>query len=175
MSDIQERPISDRAKRRSSPHRIHLDMAPMVDLAFLLLTFFMLTTRLITPTAMELDFPEAGTGGEATNILTVLLDDHGRVFAYQGTLRQGSAPIRHLSDKNLLATLQAFKQMETDSSAATSTCVLKTGQRTKYGRVIHVADAVQQVRLARFSIQDSLTTMELEQMAEATATASFLD
>jgi biopolymer transport protein ExbD len=175
MSDIQERPISDRAKRRSSPHRIHLDMAPMVDLAFLLLTFFMLTTRLIKPTAMELDFPKAGTSGKTTNILTVLLDDRGRVFAYQGTLEQGGQPMRHLSDKNLRATLQAFKQMETDSATAPHTCVLKTGQHTKYGRVIHVADAVQQVKLARFSIQDSLTTLELEQMAVATATASFLD
>ncbi|MBK6776880.1 MAG: biopolymer transporter ExbD [Flavobacteriales bacterium] len=175
MSDIQERPISDRAKRRSSPHRIHLDMAPMVDLAFLLLTFFMLTTRLIKPTAMELDFPKTGTGGETANILTVLLDDRGRVFAYQGTLEQGGQPMRHLSDKNLRATLLAFNQMETDSAAAPAICVLKTGRHTKYGRVIHVADAVQQVRLARFSIQDSLTTMELEQMAEATATASFLD
>ena len=108
MSDIQERPISDRAKRRSSPHRIHLDMAPMVDLAFLLLTFFMLTTRLIKPTAMELDFPKTGTGGETANILTVLLDDRGRVFAYQGTLEQGGQPMRHLSDKNLRATLLAF-------------------------------------------------------------------
>ena len=175
MSDIQERPISDRAKRRSSPSRIQLDMAPMVDLAFLLLTFFMLTTRLITPTAMELDFPKPGKTGKAENVLTVLIDDRGRVFAYQGMLEPGSTSLHHLSDKNLRATLQAFKRMEADSTVAPPICVLKTAERANYGRVIDVADEVQQVKLVRFSIQDSITALEIDQMTAAAATASFTD
>ncbi|HEX5317037.1 MAG TPA: biopolymer transporter ExbD, partial [Candidatus Kapabacteria bacterium] len=36
---------------------VRLDMTPMVDVAFLLLTFFMLTTTLLTPQVMEIVMP----------------------------------------------------------------------------------------------------------------------
>src|SRR5947199_2641487 len=36
---------------------VRLDMTPMVDVAFLLLTFFMLTTTLLTPQVMEITMP----------------------------------------------------------------------------------------------------------------------
>jgi len=42
-----------RAKKQST----HIDMTPMVDLAFLLLTFFMLTTTFGKPKTMEINMP----------------------------------------------------------------------------------------------------------------------
>ena len=42
------------AKRR---HGIRIDLTPMVDVAFLLLTFFMLTTSLMKHQAMEVNIP----------------------------------------------------------------------------------------------------------------------
>jgi biopolymer transport protein ExbD len=43
-----------RAKKASTK----IDMTPMVDLAFLLLTFFMLTTTFNKPQTMEITMPE---------------------------------------------------------------------------------------------------------------------
>ena len=43
-------------KSKRLPTRV--DMTPIVDLAFLLLTFFMLTTTFIKPQVMELKLPE---------------------------------------------------------------------------------------------------------------------
>ncbi len=47
-----------KGKRRSKRHSTHIDMTPMVDLACLLLTFFMLTTAFNKPKVMEIILPE---------------------------------------------------------------------------------------------------------------------
>ena len=43
-----------------------IDMTPMVDIAFLLLIFFMLSTRFIDEGRLQLRLPEAGVVPEAT-------------------------------------------------------------------------------------------------------------
>ncbi|HEX8530112.1 MAG TPA: biopolymer transporter ExbD, partial [Cytophagales bacterium] len=69
-------------------HRIstRIDMTPMVDLAFLLITFFMLTTTFSKPNVMQLNMPDQGdtqpVPGSRTT--TILLDGHDRIFYYTG-------------------------------------------------------------------------------------------
>jgi biopolymer transport protein ExbD len=47
-----------KGKKRSKRHSTHIDMTPMVDLACLLLTFFMLTTAFSKAKVMEIVLPE---------------------------------------------------------------------------------------------------------------------
>ena len=69
---------------------VHLDMTPMVDLAFLLLTFFMLTTVFSKPRVMSLDLPEQPTKPvaprpiNAKNALSFVLGNNNRVYWYAG-------------------------------------------------------------------------------------------
>ena len=46
-----------KGRRRSKRIGLHLDMTPMVDVAFLLLTFFMLTTTFSKSNTMEINIP----------------------------------------------------------------------------------------------------------------------
>src|SRR6266576_2707018 len=46
-----------KGKKRKARLGVRIDMTPMVDVAFLLLTFFMLTTTLLTPQVMEITMP----------------------------------------------------------------------------------------------------------------------
>jgi len=39
----------------------HLDIAPLIDIVFLLLVFFMLTSTFVTPEAIELELPESSS------------------------------------------------------------------------------------------------------------------
>lgn len=39
----------------------HLDIAPLIDIVFLLLVFFMLTSTFLVPEAIELELPESTT------------------------------------------------------------------------------------------------------------------
>ncbi|VAW86197.1 Biopolymer transport protein ExbD/TolR [hydrothermal vent metagenome] len=58
----------------------HLDIAPLIDIVFLLLVFFMLTSTFLVPEAIELELPESTTAmvTEITPI-TVALNASGEL------------------------------------------------------------------------------------------------
>jgi biopolymer transport protein ExbD len=67
---------------------IRVDMTPMVDLGFLLITFFMLATSFSKPNVMDLGLPaggqESGTVIDVKNQITFIIGKDNRVFYYQG-------------------------------------------------------------------------------------------
>lgn len=75
---------------RSKKMSTRVDLTPMVDLAFLLISFFMLTTTLNKPKAMELNMPkpvdnkeEAQDVGEC-QVLNIVIDTLDAVWYYEG-------------------------------------------------------------------------------------------
>jgi biopolymer transport protein ExbD len=67
-----------------------VDLTAMVDLAFLLITFFMLTTSLSKPVAMDIakpdepTDPDAGLQVPASRTMTILLGKDNKVAWYMG-------------------------------------------------------------------------------------------
>lgn len=76
-----------RAKKQST----HIDMTPMVDLAFLLLTFFMMTTTFGKPKTMEINMPVKPDTPEnqtlVNNAVTILLTGDDKIYWYFGELK----------------------------------------------------------------------------------------
>lgn len=68
-------------KKRAKKASTRIDMTPMVDLAFLLLTFFVLTSTFSKPKTMEINFPakpkDASQNIKVNNALTFLLTREG--------------------------------------------------------------------------------------------------
>ena len=60
-------------RRRRPRVGVRIDMTPMVDIAFLLLIFFMVTTVFRRPLAMEVNMPDPGAKVEVpeSNVLTI--------------------------------------------------------------------------------------------------------
>ena len=76
-------------KKRAKKQSTRVDMTPMVDLAFLLLTFFVLTSTFSKPKSMELSLPAEPPPGsppppEIKKGVTFLLTKDDRIFYYVG-------------------------------------------------------------------------------------------
>src|SRR5512140_3577118 len=71
-------------KKRKKSRRlsVRIDNTPMVDVAFLLLTFFMLTTTMNRPQTMEINLPPEKTTVEVakSNLLTHLVKEEGSIY-----------------------------------------------------------------------------------------------
>ncbi len=53
----------------------HLDMAPLIDVVFLLLVFFMLTSTFLVPEAIELELPTSKTASNSEQLPIVISSD----------------------------------------------------------------------------------------------------
>jgi len=82
--------IKKRAKKQST----HVDMTPMVVLAFLLLTFFVLTSTFSKPKVLRMIFPEKLDENvkdqkppEVKDGITLLLTANDKIYYYRGSLK----------------------------------------------------------------------------------------
>ena len=70
----------------------HVDMTPMVDLGFLLITFFIFTATMQQPSAMNLNVPKdvedenLKTEVKQSGVLTIMLGKDDQVYYYEGQL-----------------------------------------------------------------------------------------
>jgi biopolymer transport protein ExbD len=98
MAQIAESGGGDhgKGKKRAKKGSTHVDMTPMVDLAFLLLTFFVLTSTFSKPKVMPLNYPakpkiEDTKPPKANNVVTFLLSAD-KVYYYKGEFYSKSRP-----------------------------------------------------------------------------------
>lgn len=73
-------------RRNALKYNLKIDMTPMVDLGFLLISFFVITAELTKPTTMNVAVPAEGKPtqlGESV-ALTVLLGKDNIIFYYEG-------------------------------------------------------------------------------------------
>lgn len=98
MAEIAENPQGGGGKKgRSKKPSPRVDLTPMVDLAFLLITFFMLTTSLSKPKAMEIALPDTKNIPEVPPkvdddvVMTVLLAPKNVVLYYFGSPEKAAA------------------------------------------------------------------------------------
>lgn len=126
--------------KRKAKKRVgfRLDMTPLVDITFLLLTFFMLTTSMITPQTMEMNVPpelEKPVEVAMSKLLTVRVRQDAKVFFNMGM------------DAPTPVTLKELRKVVIDQNVnLRNGCivVLKAEQSVPYGAVVAVLDELNQ-------------------------------
>jgi hypothetical protein len=90
MSEINESRTANTGNRRPNRTSTRVDLTPMVDLGFLLITFFMLTTVLAKPTILAMVMPDRKAPPEIldevpqSKVLTLLLGEDDKIYWYEG-------------------------------------------------------------------------------------------
>ena len=95
MAEIETKRSAEK-KKRFNKKSTRVDLTPMVDLGFLLLTFFVFTTKLSEAKAMDLVMPydKVDTAKDPvceSCVLTVILDKDNRIKYYEGALENNPA------------------------------------------------------------------------------------
>jgi biopolymer transport protein ExbD len=94
-------------KKRAKKGRTHIDMTPMVDLAFLLLTFFILTTTMYKPSTLQLTFPVPPEDDQpqeldrVNNALTLFLTSKDQILYYKDAYKPGETQLSRTNFKDV--------------------------------------------------------------------------
>lgn len=147
--------VNDRGKagvRRMVKHSLKTDMTPMVDLGFLLITFFVITTELSKPTVMELYMPKDGDSTDLgrSNALTVLLGQSNTLYYYHGdwenAFRKGQIFETNFSYNKGLGKVIREKQRQLDVNKANKEgrnglmLLIKAGNEASYENLVKALD-----------------------------------
>jgi biopolymer transport protein ExbD len=132
MAEIQDNTTAPKRGRRKENRPARIDMTPMVDLAFLLLTFFILATTLAKPKVMELNFPKETvnkTPVKDTLAHVFLLGVKDEVWYYHGMFREGKTKLERVNlDKDGLRKLILEKNRNDQQHMESLVAELKAGR-----------------------------------------------
>ena len=147
----------DNGRKSLSKKLIRVDMTPMVDLGFLLITFFMLSTNFSKPNVVDLGLP-AGEGGTEINYknqLTFVLGKDNRVFYYQKELKDLSVKdwkeisLEKLNISNLIT---SFKKEA--PNAENFTVIIKPTDDSNYKNFVDMLDEMTLAQNERYGISN---------------------
>lgn len=120
-----------------------VDLTPMVDLGFLLITFFIFTTTMSQPTGMKLNLPKDTDKPEEQNkvkesgVLTLLLGKNDKVYYYEGTLAPDASNFKSSNFKEIRNEILSKKK---STNPADFVVVIKPDADCTYKNVVDMLD-----------------------------------
>lgn len=158
MAQVQEKTDSGKGgKRRASKMSTHLDMTPMVDLAFLLLTFFMLTTTFSKPHTMELYMPVVPKEGEPPmpikpeNALTVVLGEEDRLYYYFGFAGDEPEVVETDFSANGIREVLLSDKVKSNSKMVV---LIKASETSRYSNLVDILDEMKITGASKYALVD---------------------
>lgn len=165
-------------KVRSKKQNSGVDLTAMVDLAFLLITFFMLTTSMSKPQSMNLAMPEKSddnqpeteTKSAESRTMTILLGADDKIMWYLG---KEDAPLEGPSDQTygmngirqvLLQKIKEVPQKAKDPEKFL-VVVIKLSENTHYKNLVDILDEMAITGVRAYSLGE-ITEGELQILGE---------
>jgi biopolymer transport protein ExbD len=148
MANISTPSITEaKANRNRLPSQLHIDMTPLVDLSFLLISFFIFTTTLSQPTTTNLVMPKASKDPlplRESRALSMLLGKENTIFVYKGrwedALAQHAIVRTTFNEYQGLGKMIREKQKELGSDREELMLLLKPTRQATYKNLIDALD-----------------------------------
>lgn len=116
-----------------------VDLTPMVDLGFLLITFFMFTTTMSQPTAMHLNMPDDNNTTQIntpeSGALTIWLGKHNSIYYYEGLLKPD---LSNLAVTNYEAISQVILRKKAATDASKLFIIVMPGDQSTYKNIVDI-------------------------------------
>jgi biopolymer transport protein ExbD len=173
-------------KVRSKKQNSKVDLTAMVDLAFLLITFFMLTTTLSKPQSMSLGLPDKDPDKDKNvdvkvdenRTMTILLGDNNKLVRYVGLLAtpvSGGAPkdFAYGKDgirKELISRKEAVLQY-TGNKDKGMIVIIKPSKKSNYRNLVDILDEMAIVNVPTYAIVNDFTPEETKLLGGSVSTA----
>ena len=125
-----------RLKRRTEIEKGNLDIAPMIDVVFLLLIFFMLTSNFVVQSGIKVHLPKA--------ISSEVVRSENLVVTLTGQ------DLLFLNDEPV--TINALTEKIREAAADNKTLLLKADTSASLGRVVEIWDLCRQFGVAQINI-----------------------
>jgi biopolymer transport protein ExbD len=147
--------------RRVTRHNLKIDMTPMVDLGFLLISFFVITTELSRPKAMNLIMPHEGPSTPAgdSKTITFLTGAGNKLFYYYGEEKDAGIknPVVQIpwDEKNGVGNMIGKKQLQLDhvnGGRDEMVVIIKPGKESTYKNVVDLLDEMTIHGVTRYAI-----------------------
>ena len=132
------------AKRPKRRIGIRIDMTPMVDVAFLLLIFFMVTTVFRTPQALEINLPPDNNSTVPVAQSKVL---EIRVLPDRAYFRNSTDPWARSPVLDLTKVFDLYR------NDAQKIVLVKVDRLAKFNDMVRIIDELDLAKLTRFSLQ----------------------
>lgn len=139
-------------KVRSKKSSTKIDMTPMVDLAFLLLTFFMLTTTFNKPQTMEITMPDKPKKDDVVpevnekKVLTLVLGENDKVYWYKG-ITDPKIEVANFSADGIRKVLLTQNAQTKDMIV-----LIKALEKSKYKNMVDILDEMNITNMKRYAI-----------------------
>ena len=143
--------------KKSKKQSTRVDLTPMVDLGFLLITFFIFTTTMSEPTAMRLflpkdtDKPEEQNKAKESGALTLLLGKNNQIFYYEGILSPDGANFKSTNFKGIRDVVIDKKRR---TKAEDFVVVIKPGPESKFVNTVDLLDEMTISEIKRYALVD---------------------
>jgi biopolymer transport protein ExbD len=153
-------------KVRSKKMSTRVDLTAMVDLAFLLITFFMLTTTLAKPQAMDLAMPDKDEKNKDAKLevadnrtMTILLGNTNRVEWYMGSVDKPLAPPtvdnfgKNGIRKAIIETAKKVRNLTGDPKKGLIV-LIKPSEKSNYRNLVDILDEMKISNVQVYAIVD---------------------
>jgi biopolymer transport protein ExbD len=150
--------------KKSKKLSTRVDLTPMVDLGFLLITFFIFTTTMAQPTAMRLflpkdtDKPEEQNKVKASGALTLMLGKDNTIFYYEGELLPDATNFKSTNFKEVR---QVIIDKKKNTKPEDFVVVIKPGPNSNYKNTVDILDEMTINDVKRYAMVD-LFDIELQ-------------